>query len=165
MFFELEGVINLQDYCFKFLNRSLSFFPKENITLKPKEQKFIRVNAPFIDEISGLAIVRLVDEKTHTTMLLKLKFTCNVAMLDVVNNGTDTVIFKPEEMIGIVDLRSLGYYKIKQGTLLQNVSKYYRFDNAETLSDYFTKFVNMLRQEKEQKDTEEKYPWVDPTNK
>ena len=24
------------------------------------------------------------------------------------------MIFKPEEMIGIIDLRSLGYYKIKQ---------------------------------------------------
>ena len=25
--------------------------------------------------------------------------------------------FKPEEMIGIIDLRLLGYYKIKQGIL------------------------------------------------
>ena len=29
------------------------------------------------------------------------------------------MIFKPEEMIGIIDLRSLGYYKIKQGILQQ----------------------------------------------
>ena len=25
------------------------------------------------------------------------------------------MIFKPEEMIGVIDLRLLGYYKIKQG--------------------------------------------------
>ena len=48
----------------------------------------------------------------------------NAAMLDIVNNGPDTIIFKPEEMIGILDLRSLGYYKIKQGILQQNLSKY-----------------------------------------
>ena len=42
-------------------------------------------------------------------MLLKLKFTCNSALLDVANNGTEIVIFKPKEMLGIVDLRSLGY--------------------------------------------------------
>ena len=48
-------------------------------------------------------------------MLLKLKFMCNVTTLDVVNNGTDTIIFKPEEILGILDLRSLGYNKIKQG--------------------------------------------------
>ena len=32
------------------------------------------------------------------------------------------MIFRPEEMIGIVDLRLLGYYKIKQGILQQNLS-------------------------------------------
>ena len=36
------------------------------------------------------------------------------------------MIFKPEEMIGIIDLRSLGYYKIKQGILQQNLSRYYK---------------------------------------
>ena len=36
--FDLEGVINLQDCCFNFLNRSLPIFPKEHIVLKPKEQ-------------------------------------------------------------------------------------------------------------------------------
>ena len=47
--FELEGVINSQDCCFKFLNRSLPIFPKECMILKPKEQKLITVEAPFID--------------------------------------------------------------------------------------------------------------------
>ena len=53
---------------------------------------------------------------------------CNAAILDIVNNGTYTIIFKPEEMLRIVDLMSLGYYKIKQGILQQNLSKYYRFE-------------------------------------
>ena len=60
-------------------------------------------------------------------MLIKLKFTCNEAVLDIVNNGTETIIFKPEEMIGIIDLMSLGYYKIKQGILQKNLSKYTGF--------------------------------------
>ena len=50
-------------------------------------------------------------------MLIKLKFTHNTATLDIVNNGTETVILKPEEMLGIEVLRLLGFYKIKQGTL------------------------------------------------
>ena len=131
--FKLEGVINLWDCCFKFLNRSLPIFPRERVVLKPKEQKLIIVEAPFIDEISGLAIIQILDGIMYSTMLIKLKFTCNVAILDIVNNGTETIIFKPEGMIGIVDLRSLGYYKIKQDILQQNLSKYYRFERAETL--------------------------------
>ena len=63
------------------------------------------MKTPFIDEISGLAIIKILDGSTYSTMLMKLKFTHNVAILDIVNNGTETIIFKPEEMLGIVDLR------------------------------------------------------------
>ena len=61
------------------------------------------------------------------------------------------MIFKPEGMIGIIDLRSLGYYKIKQGILQQNLSKHYRFEKAENLCECFNKFVNTLKKEREQK--------------
>ena len=68
-------------------------------------------------------------------MLFKLKFTCNAAVLDIVNNGTESIIFRPEEMLGIVDVRSLGYYKIKQGILQQNLSKHYRFERVDILCE------------------------------
>ena len=73
--FELEGIIYSQEYCFSFLNRSVPIFPKENIILKPKEQKLIKVEAPFLDEISGLAIVKLLDKLIHSVIVLKVKFT------------------------------------------------------------------------------------------
>ena len=72
--FELEGVINSQDCSFNFLNRSLPIFQKEHIVLKPKEQTLIKVEAQFIDNISGLAIIKILDKTTHITMMLKLKF-------------------------------------------------------------------------------------------
>ena len=56
--FALEGVINSRDCCFKFLNRSIPIFPESCVILKPKEQKLIKLKAPFIDKISGLAIVK-----------------------------------------------------------------------------------------------------------
>ena len=65
-------------------------------------------------------------------------------------------------MMGIIDLRLLGYYKIKQGILQQNLSRYYKFERAEKLCKYFNKFVNTLRKEREQKQPEDKYPWLDP---
>ena len=54
-------------------------------------------------------------------------------------------------MIRIDDLRSLGYYRIKQGILQQNLSKYYRFERAETLSEYFNKCINTLKGKERQK--------------
>ena len=79
-------------------------------------------------------------------------------MLDIVNKGTETIIFRPEEMIGIVDLRLLGYYKIKQGILQQNLSKYYRFERAGTLCTYFNKFINTLKKDREQVEQKESCP-------
>ena len=162
--FVLEGVINSWDCCFNFLDRSLSIFPKEHIVLKPKEQKLIKVKAQFIDEISGLAIIKILDGSTYSTMLLKLKFMQNTATLDIVNNGPDTIIFKWEEMLGIVDLRSLGFYKIKGSIIQQNWSKYYKFERADTLCEHFNKFINTLKKEWEQKELKESYPWLDPSD-
>ena len=65
-------------------------------------------------------------------------------------------------MIGITDLRSLGYYKIKQRILQQNLSRYYRFGKAEKLCEYFNKFENTLKKEREQRLPDDKYPWLDP---
>ena len=137
---------------------------KEHAMLKPKEQKLIKVTAPFIDKISGLSIIKILDVSTYSIMLLKLRFMHNAATLDIVNNGTNTIIFKPKEMLGIVDLRSLGYYKINQGILQQNLSKYYRFERADTLCKHCNKFINTLEKEREQKELEESYPWLDPSD-
>ena len=58
-------------------------------------------------------------------MMLKLKFVQKLATLDVTNSYLESVIFAPKEMLGILDLRLVGYCKIKQGILQQNLSKYY----------------------------------------
>ena len=105
----------------------MSIFTKEHTVLKPKEQRLIKIEAPFIAEILGLAMIRVLDKTTQSTMTLKLKFVQNSATLDITNSGLDTIIFYPEEVLGILDLRSQGYYKKRQGILNQNLSKYYRF--------------------------------------
>ena len=65
-------------------------------------------------------------------------------MFDIMNNG---IIVDPKEMLGIIDLRSLGHYKIKQGTLQQHLSKHYRFKKADTLCKQFNKCINMLKRD------------------
>ena len=52
--FELEGIINSRDCCFKFLKRSVPIYPENEIVLKPNEQKLVKVKAPFADEILGM---------------------------------------------------------------------------------------------------------------
>ena len=160
--FELEGVINSRDCRFEFSNRSVPIYPEKELILKPDDQKLVKVRAPFVDEISGLAIIKIIDGKTNSTLLIKLKFMCNKPVLDIKNAGKDTMILNPKEMIGIVDIRSLGYYKIKQGILQQNLSRYYRLQEASKFCEYFNKFMDTLKKEREQTTSVDKYPWLDP---
>ena len=75
------------------------------------------VEAPFIDELSGMAMVKIIDMKEQTTNMIKLKFIRNKAMLKITNKTHETITFSRTEMMGIVYLRSLGFYKIKQEVL------------------------------------------------
>ena len=60
--------------------------------LKPREQKLIKIEAPFLDEISGLAIISLLDKSTQDVIILKVKFMQNIVMLDVTNSSLETLI-------------------------------------------------------------------------
>ena len=72
--FELEGVIDLQDSCFSFLSRSIPFFPVSIVEIMPTSQKMVIIEAPFIEELSGMAMVKILDMKEQTTNMIKLKF-------------------------------------------------------------------------------------------
>ena len=81
-------------------------------------------------------------------------------MLDIKNNTRETLIFDRKITIGILDLRSLGYYKIKQGVLQQNLNKYYHFEEANRVCEVFNKMVETVKQEEKGKQ-KEKYPCLD----
>ena len=161
--FELEGVIDSQDSCLSFLNRSIPFFLRENVSVKPKEQKLVVLEAPFVEEISGMAITKMLVIKEQKTLTMKLKFIRNRAMFKVTNSTQDTVTFDPKEMFGIIDVKSLGYYKIKQSVLQLNLSCMYHFESANTVCDQFNRLINTLRKEEETSGTD-KYPWLDDSD-
>ena len=121
----------------------------------------VKVEAQFTDEISSLAIIKLLDKLTHSIMVLKVKFVCNIAVLDMINNSNSQIfILNPREALGILDLRSLGYYKIKQGVIQQKLSRFYKFEPANEVCMQFNNLINTLR--KEQKlETGKKFPWLD----
>ena len=60
--FEL-GVIDSRDSCFNFLSRSIPFFPVTTVEIALKSPKMVIVEAPFIEELSGMAMVKILDMK------------------------------------------------------------------------------------------------------
>ena len=122
--FELEGVIDSRDLCFSFLSRSIPFLPVTTVEIVPKLQKTAVVEAPFIEELSGMAMIKILDMKEQTTNMIKLKFIRNKAVLKITNKMHKSVTFDRTEMMGILDLRSLGFYKIKQEVLQEHLGRH-----------------------------------------
>ena len=157
--FELEGVIDLHDSCFSFLNRSIPFFSKGKTEINPTEQKLVIIEAPFVEEISGMAIVKILDMQEQVTSMIKLKFIRNRMTLKVTNNTHKTVTSDLTEMKDILDMRSLG---IKQGVLQQSLNEHNHIESADTVCDQFNRFVNLLK--KEEEESKENYLWLDRNN-
>ena len=65
-------------------------------------------------------------------------------------------------MMGVVDLRSLGFYKIKQEVLQEHLSRHYHFKLADDVCDQYNRLVNLMRKEEEK--SEGKFPWLDNTD-
>ena len=120
------------------------------------------IEAPFIEELSGMAMVKILDMKEQTTNMIKLKFIQNKAVLKITNKTLETVTFGRMQMMGILDLRSLGFYKIKQEVLQEHLGRHYHFELADDVCDQYNRFVNLMR--KEEESSEGKYPWLDDTD-
>ena len=71
--YELEGIVDMRDSSFKFLNRSIPFFSKEQTIVKPKEKRLLKIEAPFIDETSGHVIVKMIDNEGRCTVVFKVE--------------------------------------------------------------------------------------------
>ena len=121
------------------------------------------MKAPSVEELSGMAIIKVLDMSKHITNMMKLKFIRNKVTLKITNNTSETVAFDRTNMIEILDLRSLGYYKINMDVLQKHLGKHYHFELAEDICTQFNRFVNLLR--KEEENPKEKYPWLDDKGK
>ena len=61
--FELEGVIDSRESCFSFLSKSIPFFPVTTVEIAPSITKDGHGRSSFIEELSGMAMVKILDIK------------------------------------------------------------------------------------------------------
>ena len=89
VFFIIPIIIDIHGHRFEIY----TLVSKIETILKTKEQKLIKIEAPFLDEISGLAIIKLLDKSTQITIMSKVKFMQNIAMPDMTNSSFETLIY------------------------------------------------------------------------
>ena len=100
--FEIEGEISCHTSQFKFLNRSLPIFPLSTCRIKVGAKACVKAKVPFIENLSGHAIAKLLYKGSLGTM--KIRLVDNLTIIQIINNIPSTMYLSPEESIGIVDL-------------------------------------------------------------
>ena len=118
--FEVEGEISCCTSQFKFLNRSLPIFTPSTHRIKVGAKAYVKAKVPFIEKLSGHAIAKLLYKGSLGTM--KIRLVDNLTVIQITNNTPSTMYLSPEESIGVVDLRSFGYYNIKPQVMHLNLT-------------------------------------------
>ena len=118
--FEIEGEISCRTSQFRFLNRSLPIFTLSTHRIKVGAKAYVKAKVSFIEKLSGHAIAKLLYKGSLGTM--KIRLVDNLTVIQIINNTPSTMYLSPEESIGIVDLRSLGYYNIKPQVMHFNLA-------------------------------------------
>ena len=109
--FKLEGEVSCRTSQFKFLNRSLPLFLLSTHRIKIGAKAYVKAKVLFIEKLSGHAVAKLLYRGSLGSM--KIRLVDNITMMQIINNTPTTMYLSPEQSIGIVDIRSLGYYNIK----------------------------------------------------
>ena len=164
--FELEGEVSCRTLQFKFLNRSLPLFLLSTHRLKVGAKAYVKAKVPFIEKLSGHAVIKLLHKGSLGTM--KVRLIDNITVMQIINNTPSTMYLAPEQSIGIVDIRSLGYYNIKPKVMHFNLTGIHnllsRWDMDLQFEEYFAKLstqnVHYKRRGVEKKGPDP-YPWLD----
>ena len=81
-------------------------------------------------------------------LLLQYKEFCYLTgFLDVTNNSSEQLIFSKDEALAVVDLRSIGYYKVKQSTIQHHVDHFYAFKPFHVLCEELNNLTNTSKRE------------------
>ena len=71
-----------------------------------------------------------------------LRFIRNIGLLDVANNSSEPLIFNKDNVLGVVDMKSIGYYKLKQSIIQHHLETCCHFKALQVLYKEFNKLTS-----------------------
>ena len=107
---ETEGLLNTRTGEYDFIGRSIPIFPQNDLDVPAGEKAYIKVKAPFCDKLSGMICTKFFSRDMVYT--LRVKFQDNQGIVQFRNSSNETVQLRKDKAVGILDLRSIGYFKV-----------------------------------------------------
>ena len=107
---ETEGRLNTRTGEYGFIGRSIPVYPQNNLDVSVGKQVLIKIQAPFGEKLSGRIMTKLFGSEKVFTM--KLKIENNQGCVQFINKGQRKIKLRKDKSIGILDLRSVCYFKV-----------------------------------------------------
>ena len=175
---ETEGMLNTRTGEYDFISRSIPIFPQNYLDVPAGEKAYIKVKAPFCDKLSGMICTKFFGRDMVYT--LRVKFQDNQGVVQFRNGNNETVQLRKNKAVGILDLRSIGYFKVDYQKMVNMAEssktfKVYHYQQVKcetkTEVDQYMKMTRRYSSEKgkgfqnnvEQIDPQQKsdpYPWL-----
>ena len=107
---ETGGLLNTRTGEFDFIGRSIPIFPQNDLDVRPGEKAYVKIKAPFCDKLSGMTCAKFFSGNVVNT--LRIKIQDNQGIVQFINHQDEIVHLRKEKAVGILDLRSVGYFKV-----------------------------------------------------
>ncbi len=137
--YELEASLNTRNRSFEFLNRTAPVIPTKEETIRPGQTRHIQVAVQFWQRLSGQAVMKVLIPNPVYTMFLEIKN--NAASMYIHNRDNETLTLRPNTVMGIVDVRSIGYFIVQYEQLEKHLADKYHFPRANEVKNYLNKTV------------------------
>ena len=135
------------------------------------EKKYIKVQVPFSEELSGIGVTKLLLNQLIYTVAVK--YVRNQAVIELANDRMPILEIKKGVAMGTLDIRSLGYYKVNQNVLTRELSKRYQFNTLPTMMANQQESLNRMQGQvsnnenyrdshpQEKNRNQDSYPWLE----
>ena len=137
--------------------------------VKPGGKAYIKILVPFQKQINGRAIAKfLAGDRIFT---FRMRFKHNRTVIEFNNKGDKLLELFKVRPIGILDLRSIGYYKViyqrliamaKERFDLFHYAKRLRTKRDENMEQYNRMSGSMTRERRNPLKCTDPYPWLAP---
>ena len=107
---ETEGMLNTRTGEYNFIGRSIPIFQQNDMDVPAGDKVYIKVRAPFCDKLSGMICSNIFGRDMVYT--LRVKFQDNQGVVQFRNGSNETAKLRKNKAVGILDLRSIGYFKV-----------------------------------------------------
>ena len=130
----------------------------------------IKIKAPFGEKLSGRIMTKPFGSEKVFTM--KLKIENNQGCVQFINKGQDIVKLRKDKAIGILDLRSVGYFKVnyqKMITMAESRQTFKMYQVRKEPKDHIDEYFRMSkidskrdnsRLDNNTRGNSDKYPWL-----